>query len=184
MNLNAYSFNFDEMFGKYHKKVFFTLRKWGAEYEEAEECAQEIFVKILKNYHTYDPTKGSEAAWVFSIARNVCIDLFRKNNKYSALQSIQNLDSSGWLSTDSEEQKRDQKWVQEILVKRIKELPEPEKSIVILRFFKECTAEEVGKTIGVSVRTVSRKTISALTILKMQLKRDGLNEEALKGGLL
>ena len=51
--------------------------------EDAEDAAQETFLKIRAAAHLYRP-QGKPMAWIFTIARNICLMKLRQRNHYSA----------------------------------------------------------------------------------------------------
>jgi RNA polymerase sigma-70 factor (ECF subfamily) len=45
---------------------------------EAEEAAQDCFVRVWRQARAYDPARGSVAAWLYKITTNLCIDRQRR----------------------------------------------------------------------------------------------------------
>ncbi|MBP2240720.1 RNA polymerase sigma-70 factor (ECF subfamily) [Cytobacillus eiseniae] len=68
---------FDELYRKYHHDVFQFLFYMVKNKEQAEDLVQEVYIRVLKSYERFEG-KSSEKTWLFSIARNVAIDSFRK----------------------------------------------------------------------------------------------------------
>ena len=68
---------FEELYQKYHQDIFQFLFYMVRKRELAEDLVQEVYIKVLKSYHTFKG-KSSEKTWLFSIARHVAIDYFRK----------------------------------------------------------------------------------------------------------
>lgn len=48
---------------------------------EAEDVAQETFVKVWRSIHTYDPERARLEAWTGKIAANACYDRLRKRSE-------------------------------------------------------------------------------------------------------
>lgn len=46
---------------------------------EAEDVAQEVFLRVWRQAGSYDPARGSPAAWIWRIARNLCLDRMRRH---------------------------------------------------------------------------------------------------------
>lgn len=70
---------FEELYEKYHQDVFSFLFYMVNNREQAEDLLQEVYIRIFKSYETFQG-KSSEKTWLFSIARHVAIDSFRKNS--------------------------------------------------------------------------------------------------------
>ena len=68
---------FDELYQKYHHDVFQFLFYMVRNKEHAEDLVQEVYITVFKSYDRFEG-KSSEKTWLFSIARNVAIDFFRK----------------------------------------------------------------------------------------------------------
>src|SRR5262249_10169419 len=66
----------------YSVAYHFTLKR-----EDAEELSQEVFLKIFENLHRYD---GSYPllAWVVSLARNLCIDRYRRRKREKSFRFV------------------------------------------------------------------------------------------------
>ncbi|MEH7300281.1 sigma-70 family RNA polymerase sigma factor, partial [Neobacillus drentensis] len=69
---------FEELYEKYHQDLFSFLYYLVNSREQAEDLIQEVYIRIFKSYGTFQG-KSSEKTWLFSIARHVAIDSFRKN---------------------------------------------------------------------------------------------------------
>lgn len=68
---------FENLYTKYHHDVFQFLYYMVKNREQAEDLVQEVYIRVLKSYQRFEG-KSSEKTWLFSIARNVAIDYFRK----------------------------------------------------------------------------------------------------------
>lgn len=60
-----------------------------------EDCAQDVLLLVWRRAATFDPSRGSVAVWIFTIARSIAIDTFRRErrDRYELLDN-QNLLSS------------------------------------------------------------------------------------------
>lgn len=83
MNTSLDITQFEEVVSTYQKElVYFHYRFTGNRFD-AEDLAQETFVKAYFKYHTLkEPEKLK--SWLYQIARNIVIDFFRKNKKRKA----------------------------------------------------------------------------------------------------
>jgi RNA polymerase sigma-70 factor (ECF subfamily) len=68
---------FQNLYEKYHQDLFQFLFYMVKNREEAEDLVQEVYIRVLRSYEKFEG-KSSEKTWMFSIAKNVAIDQFRK----------------------------------------------------------------------------------------------------------
>jgi len=62
---------------KYLKPIYGFVFKYVGNADEAEDITQAVFIKVWKNIKKYDKNKSFKT-WIFSIAKNTCIDYLRK----------------------------------------------------------------------------------------------------------
>jgi len=68
--------SFTELHRRHAQKVFLSCRAFLRSHAEAEDATQETFVRAYRKPHLFD--SGDVAGWLLRIARNVCIDKWRK----------------------------------------------------------------------------------------------------------
>ncbi|MBM9499082.1 sigma-70 family RNA polymerase sigma factor [Leptospira sp. 201903071] len=173
--------NVEYLYKSYYNKLKFFFLKSGVTTETAEELCQETFIKVYNHREKFDPTKGSENTWVYAIARNELTDYFRKNNKEK-----NSVEFSSWetliSSYESSAYKREEERILlEKLTQSIHMLKEPEKSIVVLHCIHGKSIAETSFQTGIAQRTVSRRLVSALTLLKEELRSLGIDKTWLEG---
>jgi RNA polymerase sigma-70 factor (ECF subfamily) len=64
----------------YWKRVFNIAYKFVAQFDEAEDLTQEIFVKLFRALPTYD-RRASFDTWLTRVSRNLCIDRYRRRRR-------------------------------------------------------------------------------------------------------
>jgi RNA polymerase sigma-70 factor (ECF subfamily) len=67
---------FAELFARYRRKVFLACRGFFTDSAGAEDAVQETFLRAYQNMHRFQG--GNFAGWLMQIARNICIDAWRK----------------------------------------------------------------------------------------------------------
>jgi RNA polymerase sigma-70 factor (ECF subfamily) len=65
---------------RYWRKVFNIAYKFVGRHEEAEDLAQDIFLKVFKSLETFD-RRANFQTWLISVSRNLCIDHYRSARK-------------------------------------------------------------------------------------------------------
>src|SRR5438445_9491644 len=65
------------LFDRHHRALFNYFLRLTASPSLSEDLVQEVFFRMLKYRHTYQPS-GSFTAWMYQVARNAHLDLSRK----------------------------------------------------------------------------------------------------------
>jgi RNA polymerase sigma-70 factor, ECF subfamily len=68
---------FRELIGRYERPVFSVIYRMVRDREQAEDLAQETFIKVFNALDRYNP-KYKFSSWIFKIAHNTTVDLLRK----------------------------------------------------------------------------------------------------------
>ena len=133
----------------------------------AEDVTQETFISFFesKDYHSI----GKEMAYLYTIARNLCIDYFRKQ-KEELIEDLPTKIQEMPDSSDKVESIVDQLSIEQAL----DHLTDDEREAVVLRFSGELSVEDIAKTMGISRFAVRRRISSALEKLRKEMER---NEE-------
>jgi RNA polymerase sigma-70 factor, ECF subfamily len=72
---------FQKLYERYHQDLFQFLFYMVKDREQTEDLVQEVYIRVLKSYDKFEG-KSSEKTWLFSIARHVAIDFFRKQKSW------------------------------------------------------------------------------------------------------
>ena len=70
----------DTLVRVYWKRVFNIAYKFVAQFDEAEDLTQEIFVKLFRALPTFD-RRASFETWLTRVSRNLCIDRYRRRRR-------------------------------------------------------------------------------------------------------
>ena len=146
--------------------------------EEARDVVQETFLKLYKQ----DPNRvGLKVkAWLFTVCRNRCYDVLKKNNRISNLEEDQ---VSAIPSKDKDPveiinffEGRDEinKNIK-ILYSLIEKLPARQKEVMRLKFQADLTYREIAETLDISISNVGFIVHSALKNLR-EAMNDKLND--------
>ncbi|HEX8735827.1 MAG TPA: RNA polymerase sigma factor [Pyrinomonadaceae bacterium] len=89
---------------QYGNLVWYLVRKFTGNAEDAEDAAQEIFIDIWRNAARFDAAKAPEAAFITMIARRRLIDQLRKRKRQSQLQPLEDFTFAAQTDAGSEMQ--------------------------------------------------------------------------------
>ncbi|MBT5566922.1 MAG: sigma-70 family RNA polymerase sigma factor [Rhodospirillaceae bacterium] len=74
---------FSELFAYYAPRIKYYLMAKGSSASSAEDLSQEAMVSVWRQANRYDSSKAAASTWIFTVARNLRIDAFRKENRPS-----------------------------------------------------------------------------------------------------
>jgi RNA polymerase sigma factor (sigma-70 family) len=163
---------FSYLVEKYKDVVFSIALKVLKNRVDAEEAAQESFIKAFRSLHTYR-AKAKFSTWLYRITYNTCISETRKKKTENIpLDKVQVRYDDEEINLDDIPENRREKYVNAAL----KKLPEDEYTIVLLYYYKDESIEEISKITGLTVSNVKIKLYRArkklYTILAEMLNGD------------
>nr|WP_263325868.1 RNA polymerase sigma factor SigX [Neobacillus sp. Marseille-Q6967] len=162
---------FDELYQKYHHDVFQFLVYMVRNKEQAEDLVQEVYIRVFKSYHRFEG-KSSEKTWLFSIARNVAIDYFRKQKGWKDRL----LEKFDWSSSQVKDEYPipEEVTIQNEEIKCIYKCLEyctlDQRSVIILRYLNDLSITETAQTLGWTESKVKTTQHRALKVLKRNME--------------
>ena len=150
-----------EMVDRFGQKVFSVAYHFTLKREDAEELAQEIFLKVFENLHRYDGYFPL-VAWLVSIARNLCIDRYRRLKREKSFRHVSD-DSVLPMLTSAEDPAADavKKERTKLLFWALSEIPEELSEILVLRDLEGLAYEEIGAALSLPDGTVKSRLFRA-----------------------
>jgi RNA polymerase sigma factor (sigma-70 family) len=146
---------------------------------EAEDILQDVFYQLTVGFRDLRRIENL-TAWIYRVANNRIIDLFRKK-RLSGISYSENAkdDEDGPLtleeilpslgSTHEEEELKEMIW--EAIEETLSELPEEQSSVFIANEFEDMSFREISEKTGTGINTlISRKRYAVLAL------REKLNE--------
>jgi RNA polymerase sigma-70 factor (ECF subfamily) len=162
---------FDDLYSKYHHDVFQFLFYMVKDREQAEDLVQEVYIRVLRSYDRFEG-KSSEKTWLFSIARNVAIDFFRKQKGWK--QRI--IEKFDW----STNQVKDKNPIPEEITIQHEEVQMmyhcldqctiDQRMVIIMRYLQELSISETAETLNWTESKVKTTQHRALKVLKTHMQ--------------
>lgn len=158
---------FSILYDMYSKSLFGVISNLIKDKEEAEDVLQESFVKIWKNYDSYNTSKGRLYTWMLNIARNSAIDKLRSKG-FNQTQKNLSSDNFVHLLDDATRsiQKIDSIGIQEF----VKKLKPKCIQLIDLLFFKGYTQQEASDELEIPLGTVKTQNRNCINELKNLLQ--------------
>jgi len=150
----------DHAFGilvdQYQKPVFSLCYRMLGNAKDAEDAAQESFIRAYRHLKKYDQTR-SFATWLLSIASHYCIDRMRKRRLATvSMESIPAEVVADRNAPNPEKELRVNE--QEALIQYLlDDLKPTDRAAVILRYWYEYSEEEIAETLDLTVSAVKSR---------------------------
>ena len=139
---------FNEIVRDYSERVYWHVRRFVNNHEDADDLVQEIFLKIW----TALPSFRGDAqlfTWVYRIATNETLNWLRREKVRSALRFTtidtemeRRIDSDPFFDGDAADR---------ALSKAVAKLPEKQRQVFVMRYYDELPYEEMSTILGTSV---------------------------------
>ncbi|MBU9720176.1 MULTISPECIES: RNA polymerase sigma factor SigW [Bacillaceae] len=166
---------FSELVEIYKDKVYQVAYRMLGNAHEAQDVAQEAFLRAYTNLETYDINRKF-STWLFRIATNLAIDRIRKKKPDFHLEDqvagTEDLNYYSQIATDEalpEDQVvkfEMQEWVQnEIMM-----LPPKYRSAIILKYMEDLSLKEISEILNLPVATVKTRIHRGREALRKRLR--------------
>ncbi|MBN8916394.1 MAG: sigma-70 family RNA polymerase sigma factor [Rhizobiales bacterium] len=158
---------FGRLFRHFAPRVKSYLVRNGLSANAAEELAQETLLTVWRKAAYFDPTRAAASTWIFTIARNLSIDLKRRERYGDTYQAEAHEDevdetSGETILMTAEREAR----VRAALAK----LSEEQATIVRLSFFQEKPHSQIAQELGIPLGTAKSRVRLALNRLRALLE--------------
>ncbi len=150
----------EEIYLQYRDKVFGYVKNHVNSIEDAEDITSDIFIKIYSKLDTYDETKAALSTWIYSMTSNTVIDFYRTHHIHSEIPE----DLTDERSTIEEDYLNQE--TLNMLADALEKLPQEQMDIIILRYYKGLTLQEIATKMNLSYGVTKLRHREALGRLK------------------
>jgi RNA polymerase sigma-70 factor, ECF subfamily len=127
---------------------------------QAEDITEEVFIRAWKAIKSCQGKESTFIPWLYHIAHNYLVDVWRKNSREV---SYENLDLAD--DCDPEKEADNNIELQKVL-EAVKNLPEPQRRVILLKFMDEIDTDEIGRILGKRQGAVRALQMRALISLR------------------
>lgn len=160
---------FAELFAYYAPRVKSYLMRLGSDGAQAEEIAQDVMVNVWRKASLFDRTQASVSTWIFRIARNRRIDVFRRARRPDLDPEEPMILPSG---VEAPEARVESLETEARVRAALTGLPEEQVSLLKLAFYEGLSHREIAERIGVPLGTVKSRIRLAFAKMKTRLEDD------------
>lgn len=168
---------FDTLLLRHKGRLFNYIFQMVRDRDVADDIFQETFVKAITTIKQgrYNDL-GKFSAWITRIARNLAIDSFRTEKSEATLSTDDaNIDilNRRELSQDTIEDSIIDLQIEDDIRRLISELPEPQREVLDMRFYRDMSFKEIAEHTGVSINTaLGRMRYAILNLRRMAKDKD------------
>lgn len=163
---------FKELYYRYFNAVLFYANQYLFNEEEAKDVAQDTFVSLWNSRKTLDYEQNIRA-FIFTIARNKCLNILRTRlNKRKYHSTIQRRDAelSYMVLKDESAERAICNEVEQLVNEALSELPEQYRNVFEMNRARGMTYSEIAKELNLSVKTIEVRMMRVLQVLRRKLK--------------
>ncbi|PKU22281.1 RNA polymerase subunit sigma [Telmatospirillum siberiense] len=160
---------FAVLFQYYAPRLKTYMRKLGTEAAVAEELAQDAMLAVWRKAASFDPSRASAGTWIFTIARNLRIDMLRKERRPEI-----NIDDPELVPDPAP--RADEVMVTEQSERRVHAvmagLPAEQTEVVKLSFYEDTPHAEIAARLKIPLGTVKSRLRLAMKRFRSELGDD------------
>jgi RNA polymerase sigma-70 factor (ECF subfamily) len=163
---------FRELVERHQNAVIGTVAKMLGNASEAEDIAQQAFLRVWKNAKRYRPD-AKFTTYLFTITRNLVFNETRRKSRKKEVSSDEREENSNQLVEANPDRQPDaevlQAELQAAVDDAIASLPESQRLAVVLRRYEQLSYDEIGEVLNLSVSAVKSLLFRARTNLREAL---------------
>ncbi|MCK9164095.1 MAG: sigma-70 family RNA polymerase sigma factor [Bacteroidales bacterium] len=160
---------FEVLLSRHKNKIYNYILSLVKDKALADDIFQDTHIKIVNTLKsgTYRD-EGKYIQWVMRIAHNLVIDHFRKNQRFPTVRTDENFDIFDVLgnSEESIEQKIIREQINSDVKKLIRQLPEEQRKVLIMRHYSNMSFKDIAEKTDVSINTALGRMRYALINLR------------------
>lgn len=155
------------LFDHYAPRVKGYLAGLGLEPARAEDLTQEVMVAVWRKADSFDRRKATVSTWIFRIARNRRIDLFRRERTATLDPDDPQLSPDALPLPDAglESAERESQ-----VAAALADLPPEQREMVRAAFYEDLTHSEIAERFGLALGTVKSRLRLAFEKLRLRLE--------------
>lgn len=147
----------EEIVRRYRRRVFGIAYKFTGRYEESQDLAQEIFLRVFRSLSKFDRT-ADFGTWLYSVSRNHCIDHYRSGRREREMLSQHEVSLEDIASRRFDPHRRiELRDKKEMLAEALLKLPDKLRQAVVLRDIQGLSYQEIVDALGLPEGTVKSR---------------------------
>lgn len=182
---------FSTLVQRHRQAVYNFILRFVGHRQRAEDVLQETWLKVVRSSADYQP-RAKFTTWVYTIARNLCVDAARKESyrKADSLDAPVSSDGEGRTLAETvpddthsaPDRAAHSVRVRPLLAQAVEALPPEQREVFLLREYQGIGFKEIAEVTGVNENTVKSRMRYALEALRRRLGELGVDGELVESG--
>ncbi len=162
---------FGEIVRRYQDAVFNLCYRMLGDFHEAEDAAQETFLKAFRHLHRYDPGRRF-STWILSIASHHCIDRLRTRRVNLVSLDAPDVHQHRGRTSHPEEAVLRQEQAERVQA-MLQRLPVDYRAVLVLHYWYDMSYREIADVLGTTEGAVKTRAHRARRELGKMLREEG-----------
>src|SRR5690606_19360876 len=166
-----------ELVTRHKQRIYSFIYSKVFDRDVAEDIFQDTFIKVIRTLKrgAYNE-EGKFLPWVMRIAHNLIIDHFRKSMRMPKFEGNDDFNIFSVISDNALNVERQiiKDQVEDDVRKLIKELPQDQQEVLIMRMYKDMSFKEISEITGVSINTALGRMRYAIINLRKIVERKNI----------
>jgi RNA polymerase sigma-70 factor (ECF subfamily) len=160
---------FTQLLKKHQQKVYYQIKRMVNDHDDADDVAQQVWIKVWNKLDGFK-MESEFSTWLFRVAYNETLNFIEKKKKHSSQNLSEDLMDYENASSGTDHPKSTE--IQIALEQAIKQLPEKQRFVFMLRYFEEMSYEKIAEVTGTTVGGAKANFHQALKKMEEILKKD------------
>ena len=170
VGLDQDSASFQKLFERFSRKIFALGMKLTRNEQLANDLVQEAMLKVWQKAPLYDLDRGTAQSWIFTLARNRCFDMLRKQKRQP--QTVVNSDDIWPNEADFEPGfVNEEEGTQAVEIAQVErfydDLPVAQKEVIEQIYIHDLTHEEAAAVLRIPLGTLKSRLRLGLSKLRI-----------------
>lgn len=158
--LNGSDGAWEQLVRNHTRLVYGACYRFTGRADDAHDLTQDVFLRVFRSLHTYQPKAGAFRTWLIRLTRNLLIDHYRKTKKDQVLDALE--DEAYHLEQTSGATARADSMLKgreagELLQRGLGKLSPDLREAVILRDLQELEYREIAQSLDIPEGTVKSR---------------------------
>lgn len=177
--------SYEGIVAQFQHHVFSTVYTFTRNRQDAEDLAQEVFLLIYQNLHTFR-VDSKLSTWIYRVTINRCLEYSRKQSRRKDIATFVPIDNEmnagipDKTSVDSEVINSENR---EMLYRALSCLNQKYTAVITLKYMQNLNTKEIGEVLNLPPKTVETQLYRAKSKLKTALETLGYTAEENNNGL-